>query len=182
MHNVFTARITPRRWKQSVEWGQAVIIFLLRCSVNRLKILALTCSLILTRLQTKSHWALSRDTVTREGKHSQLFLKLYSVKPRQRPGFLVLECWFNLPLISAQLEGVETRELVRPESHWPGLWPTVTFVCRHNQCLILSYLVTVTAHYRQTIVYCSLSNCLGAVIICVPSLQTLTRQRAITDV
>ena len=48
------ARITPRRWKQSVEWGQAVIIFLLRCSVNRPKsFLALTCSLILTRLQTK---------------------------------------------------------------------------------------------------------------------------------
>ena len=32
---------------------QAVIIFLLRCSVNSLKFLALTCSLILTRLQTK---------------------------------------------------------------------------------------------------------------------------------
>ena len=47
------ARITPRRWKQSVEWGQAVIIFLLRCSVNRPNFLALTCSLILTRLQTK---------------------------------------------------------------------------------------------------------------------------------
>lgn len=53
--NVFTAtaQVTPRRWKQSVEWGQAVIIFLLRCSVNSLKFLALTCSLILTRLQTK---------------------------------------------------------------------------------------------------------------------------------
>ena len=67
---------------------------------------------------------------------------------------------FQFASYLGDIKGGETRELVGPVFHCHCLtrvwWPTVTFVCRHNHHA--SYFVTVTAHYHQTIVYCSNSS------------------------